>query len=32
MKDSGAKAIITLDILYPKFTKVKNETDLKQSL
>ena len=28
MKDSGAKAIIALDILYPRITKVQNETDL----
>lgn len=28
MKDSGAKVIIALDILYPRITKVKNETDL----
>lgn len=28
MKDSGAKIIIALDILYPRITKVKNETDL----
>lgn len=28
MKDSGAKAIITLDILYPRATKVMPQTDL----
>lgn len=28
MKDSGAKAIITLDILFPRVTKVKANTDL----
>lgn len=28
MKDSGAKAIITLDILYPRVTKVMPQTDL----
>lgn len=28
MKDSGAKAIITLDILFPKVSKVKERTDL----
>jgi long-chain acyl-CoA synthetase len=30
MKDSGAKAIITLDILYPRVSKVMPETDLQQ--
>ncbi|WAA11626.1 long-chain-fatty-acid--CoA ligase [Fervidibacillus halotolerans] len=29
MKDSGAKTIIALDILYPRIMKVKKETDLK---
>ena len=28
MKDSGAKAIITLDILFPRVSKVMNETNL----
>lgn len=28
MKDSGAKAIVVLDILYPRITKILNETDL----
>lgn len=28
LKDSGAKAIITLDILYPRISKIMNETDL----
>ena len=28
MKDSGAKAIITLDILYPRVSSVKNKTDI----
>jgi long-chain acyl-CoA synthetase len=28
MKDSGAKAILTLDILYPRVSKVMKETDL----
>ena len=28
MKDSGAKAIIALDILFPRISKVMNETDL----
>ncbi|WP_062355302.1 long-chain-fatty-acid--CoA ligase [Bacillus kwashiorkori] len=28
MKDSGAKAIVALDILFPRITKVQNETDL----
>ncbi|KUP06780.1 long-chain fatty acid--CoA ligase [Bacillus coahuilensis m2-6] len=28
MKDSGAKVILTLDILYPRVSKVLNETDL----
>jgi len=28
MKDSGAKAIITMDILFPRVTKVKHQTDL----
>lgn len=28
MKDSGAKAIISLDILYPRISKVKPQTDL----
>jgi long-chain acyl-CoA synthetase len=29
MKDSGAKAIITLDILYPRVTKIMPQTELK---
>ncbi|WP_197969850.1 long-chain-fatty-acid--CoA ligase [Mesobacillus harenae] len=29
MKDSGAKAIITLDILFPRVSKVKDQTSLK---
>lgn len=29
MKDSGAKAIITLDILYPRVSKVMPQTELK---
>jgi long-chain acyl-CoA synthetase len=29
MKDSGAKVIITLDILFPRVTKIKENTDLK---
>ncbi|MDP4169566.1 MAG: AMP-binding protein, partial [Bacillota bacterium] len=29
MKDSGAKAIVTLDILYPRVSKVMKQTDLK---
>ncbi|MBY0124020.1 long-chain-fatty-acid--CoA ligase [Bacillus sp. S/N-304-OC-R1] len=28
MKDSGAKAIITMDILFPRVSKVKKDTDL----
>ncbi|WNS74526.1 AMP-binding protein [Bacillus sp. DTU_2020_1000418_1_SI_GHA_SEK_038] len=28
MKDSGSKAIITMDILFPRVTKVKQQTDL----
>ncbi|MEH6944350.1 long-chain fatty acid--CoA ligase, partial [Bacillus sp. JJ722] len=28
MKDSGAKVIITLDILFPRVSSVKNNTDL----
>lgn len=28
MKDSGAKAIVTLDILYPRVSSVKSKTDL----
>jgi long-chain acyl-CoA synthetase len=28
MKDSGAKVIIALDLLYPRVAKIKNETDL----
>lgn len=28
LKDSGAKAIITLDILYPRISKIMQETDL----
>lgn len=28
MKDSGAKAIVTLDILFPRVSSVKNKTDL----
>ena len=29
MKDSGAKVIFAMDILYPRVTKVLKETDLK---
>jgi long-chain acyl-CoA synthetase len=29
MKDSGAKAIITLDLLFPRVSKVKSQTELK---
>ncbi len=32
MKDSGAKAIITLDILFPRVSKVFNDTDLKHMI
>lgn len=32
MKDSGAKAIITLDILYPRVTKVMQHTELKHTI
>ena len=28
MKDSGAKIIVTLDILFPRVTKVKSQTEL----
>jgi long-chain acyl-CoA synthetase len=30
MRDSGAKAIITMDILYPRVSKVMQQTDLQQ--
>ncbi|MEW9500616.1 long-chain-fatty-acid--CoA ligase [Jeotgalibacillus marinus] len=32
MKDSGAKAIITLDILFPRVSKVFNDTDLEHMI
>ncbi|MFL6555986.1 MAG: AMP-binding protein, partial [Bacillus sp. (in: firmicutes)] len=32
MKDSGAKAIITLDILYPRVSKVMPQTELKHTI
>ncbi|TFD92462.1 long-chain-fatty-acid--CoA ligase [Jeotgalibacillus sp. R-1-5s-1] len=32
MKDSGAKAIVTLDILFPRVSKVFNDTDLEHMI